>query len=435
MTTAGPWVLGLVFVWLSACWGTACQAREFPVTDSAALADIVKELKPGDEVVFRDGVWRDIDWICEGQGTPESAITFRPQTPGGVTISGHSRIRISGTGVIVRGFQFAGAWHKSAMIEFRRDSKRAAEGCQLVDCQIVDCNPPDSKIESKYVSIYGRGNVVRNGRFSGKTNRGATMVVWLAEGWTGNRISQNHFGPRPELGRNGGETIRIGDSETAHLAAQVLVDGNVLERCDGEAEAISNKSCENVYRNNLFIECSGTLTLRHGHRCLVTGNLFIGNKARGSGGVRIIGRDHVVTKNHFESLEGDRFRSGLCVVNGIPDSPANGYDPVQRAIVKDNTFVQCKRSIHFGADNDAKIQIAPIDCDVSGNVIVSRRGPMIDVTDPKSLEQASGNRFTDNRCFGEGPVGIDLEKVVREPMIESVQTRAEAIEAAAGPSW
>jgi poly(beta-D-mannuronate) lyase len=229
------------------------------------------------------------------------------------------------------------------------------------------------------------------------------------------------------LGSNGGETIRIGDSDTAHLSAKVVVENNSFERCNGEVETISNKSCDNVYRGNLFTQCSGTLTLRHGHRCLVTKNIFIGDKARGSGGVRIIGRDHVVTDNHFESLEGDRYRSGICVMNGIADSPANGYDPVERAIVQRNTFVECKRSIHFGGDNDDDTQVPPIDCEVVDNVIVSRRGPMIEVIDPRSLEPKSGNQFLGNQCFGNGEVGLDITKVVQRPQIDSIQETADSV--------
>lgn len=421
-------------VWLGCIlWCAAAIARDFDVDDSRTLAESLKQVQPGDHVVLRDGVWRDVDLIFDAGGKTDAPITFRAFSPGGVTIAGHSRIRIAGANVVVSGIRFTDAWHEDALVQFRRDSKRAAEHCSLVDCQIVDCNPPDPKQETKYVSIYGSSNAMTHCHMSGKVNRGATLVVWLAEGWGGHRIANNYFGVRPELGRNGGETIRVGDSATAELSAKTIVEGNWFDRCDGETEAISNKSCDNVYRGNLFTRCSGTLTLRHGHRCLVTENIFMGEKARGSGGVRIIGRDHVVTNNHFESLEGDRYRSGVCVMNGITDSPVNGYDPVQRATIRDNTFVECKRSIHFGGDNDEKSQVGPVKCEVNGNTIVSRRGPMIEVTNARSLDDASGNRFEGNRCFGDGDVGIDIAKVDQRPEVVSVQARVDWIRSNAGP--
>lgn len=420
-------------VWLGCIfWCAAATARDFDVDDAKALAESLKQVQPGDHVVLRDGVWRDVDLVFDAEGKADAPITFRAASPGGVTIAGHSRIRIAGSQVIASGFRFADAWHDDALVQFRRDSKRAAQHCMLTDCQIVDCNPPDPKRESKYVSIYGSSNTLTRCTLSGKANRGTTLVVWLAEGWGGHRIANNHFGFRPELGRNGGETIRVGDSDTAHLSAKTIVEGNWFDRCDGETEAISNKSCDNVYRGNLFTRCSGTLTLRHGHRCLVTENIFIGDKARGSGGVRIIGRDHVVTNNHFESLEGDRYRSGVCVMNGIADSPPNGYESVERAIIRDNTFVECKRSIHFGGDNDEESQVGPVKCEVTGNTIISRRGPMIEVTDVRSLEASSGNRFEGNLCFGDGDVGIEVKKVDQRPVVASVQAKAESIRLKAG---
>ncbi len=362
----------------------------------------VKAARPGDVIILANGTWRDVELVADATGTPDSPIIIRAQEPGGVTISGDSRLRISGRHIVVSGLRFHKAWHKTALIEFRKDSKKLASDCRLTDCEIIDCDPPNAKDELKYLSIYGRHNFVDHCRLQGKTSRGATLVVWLYEGGGQHSIRRNHFGPRPLLGQNGGETIRLGDSETAHLVGNTAVEGNLFEECNGETEAVSNKSCENVYRGNVFLRCSGTLTLRHGHRCLVERNLFLGEKARGSGGVRIIGSDHTVVNNYFEALEGDDYRSALCIMNGIPDSPANGYQPVERAIVAHNAFVECKRTIVIGADNDEKTQVPPNHCLFANNVIVSRRGPMIDL-----WPEATNIRWLGNRCFGLGELGIE----------------------------
>src|SRR5258707_256657 len=81
-----------------------------------------------------------------------------------------------------------------------------------------------------------------------------TYVVWLGHGREGgNQIDRNYFGPRAGLGANGGETIRIGDSRTSMLAANCVVEKNLFEKCNGEVECISNKSCGNIYRDNTFL--------------------------------------------------------------------------------------------------------------------------------------------------------------------------------------
>ena len=106
-------------------------------------------------------------------------------------------------------------------------------------------------------------------RLRARPGKGPTFVVWLGDGNEGrHQIDHNYFGPREKLGKNGGETIRVGDSKTAMLTGGCVVEKNLFEKCNGETECISNKSCGNIYRDNTFLEVSGTLTLRHGNGCI-----------------------------------------------------------------------------------------------------------------------------------------------------------------------
>ena len=136
----------------------------------------------------------------------------------------------------------------------------------------------------------------------------------------------------------------------------------------GEAELISIKSCENVYRHNVFDECAGTLTLRHDHRCLVEGNAFLGNEESGTGGVRIIGKGHRVINNYFEGLRGDKERAAISLMNGIPDGPLNGYAPIENALVAHNTLIDCKVTMEFGVGAGERQSVAPANCRFINNV-------------------------------------------------------------------
>jgi poly(beta-D-mannuronate) lyase len=109
---------------------------------------------------------------------------------------------------------------------------------------------------------------------AGKTNDSPTLQIEVGSSPNRHLIDHNHFGPRPPLGRNGGETIRVGYSHQSMSNSCTTVEHNLFDRCDGELEIISNKSCENVYRFNTFLDCAGMFTLRHGNRCLVEGNFF-----------------------------------------------------------------------------------------------------------------------------------------------------------------
>ncbi len=115
------------------------------------------------------------------------------------------------------------------------------------------------------------------------------------------------------------------------------VEYNLFTRVDGEIEIISNKTNDNVYRYNTFKESRGTLTLRHGDRCLVEGNYFLGGFLSETGGVRVIGRDHIVINNYFEGTTA-RDDAAITVYAGVPNSPLNEYFSADRAIIAFNTF-------------------------------------------------------------------------------------------------
>src|SRR6185503_2361487 len=98
------------------------------------------------------------------------------------------------------------------------------------------------------------------------------------------------------------------------------------------------KSCGNVYRFNTFLDCAGMLTLRHGNRCRVEANFFLGRRKRGSGGVRVIGEGHEVVNNYIEEVE----EGGIWITSGIPDSPLNGYFQARDCIIAFNTMVDVR---------------------------------------------------------------------------------------------
>ncbi|MGH7199227.1 MAG: polysaccharide lyase 6 family protein, partial [Planctomycetaceae bacterium] len=305
---------------------TLAAAERVVAPDDVSAA--VAEARPGDVIVLQDGVWKDADLRVEAKGTAEKPMTLRAQTPGRVVLSG--RLRLSGEHLVVSGLFFRDVGGQDHVIEFRTTSRDHAHHCRLTNCAIINDCAAEEAADTKWVSLYGTHNRVDHCYFAGKSNEGQTLVVWVGDGPNQHRIDHNHFGPRPELGKNGGETIRIGTSNVSLNDSRTVVEFNLFEECDGEAEIISSKSCENLFRANTFRRCAGALTLRHGHRCTVEGNWFLGEGKRRTGGVRIIGDDHLVINNYFENLTGDEARAAVSVMNGIPDTPLNGYSQVHR---------------------------------------------------------------------------------------------------------
>ncbi len=366
------------------------SAADFYVSSVSEISVTLSYAQPGDTLIMRNGPWQDADIVFRGAGTEASPITLRAQTPGRVLLSGNSRLRISGSYLVVDGLQFTNGYRTSGdVIAFRYTSgsiSEAANNCRLVNCAMVDYSPPDATNDTKWVSIYGTSNRVENCYFKGKSNLGSTIVVWVdAQPDRPNYhcIAHNYFGPRPPLGVNGGETVRVGTADVSMNLSRTLVEHNYFEQCNGDVEIISNKSCENTYRHNTFVECEGALSLRHGNRCVVEANYFFGRLKPKTGGVRIIGEDHKVCNNYCAELTGATASAALSMMQGLENSPLNGYFQVQRAVVAFNTFVNCQNTLLIGlagtlTGSTQMTTLPPIDCVIANNLALGSAGKLVD---------------------------------------------------------
>lgn len=390
----------------------SARAAEHFATQVSDWVDVAKRIQAGDTLVLADGTWKDIDLKLERlPGRGDAPIEIRAQTPGKVTFTGKSVFRFSGNHVNVSGFRFRDIQGISDVVQFRTHSERHAHHSRVSHCLFEESEDFQCKNESRWVSIYGTNNRVDHCEFVGKKNRGTTLVVWVRPENEHHQIDHNFFGLRPVLGRNGGETIRIGTSETSQWDSRCVVTDNYFFRCSGEAEIISNKSCGNVYQFNRFVECGGALTLRHGHRCVVNGNRFMGNQHPGTGGVRIIGSDHQVTNNYMEGLRGDAARAAISMMNAIPDSPLSGYAAVRNSLVANNTMVDCKVSLEIGVGAGKKQSVVPRDCRWSHNLFVPGKWDVARMhVDVESFS------WVENRLIKATGEGLDNLDTVSEPI-------------------
>jgi poly(beta-D-mannuronate) lyase len=369
--------------------------------------------QPGDTIVMTNGNWLNQAIVFKSSGNASQPIVLRAQTAGQVILSGTSHINISGNYLEVSGLFFkSGNLSTSEIISFRTSTSEFANNCRVTNCAIRDSNPTDNTIDTKWVSLYGANNKVDHCSFQNKTNMGTLLVVWLTAGIVPNHIvDQNYFGYRnsnvdatgAEL--NGQEIIRLGDSSTSMQTAGIQVTNNFFEHCNGEIETISNKSCGNYFSNNVFFECVGMLTLRHGNFATVEGNYFFGNKISNTGGVRIIGENHKVYNNYFEKLDGSGYRSAICIVRGKMNSLANEYFQVKNALVAFNTMVDCATSFTINYNSSA-YTMPPIGTMIANNnvyntsssntnVIIDQTDPNIDITWNNNLmNQGKYSSFT-----------------------------------------
>lgn len=341
------------------------------------FADAVRRSQPGDRVVLADGEWRDFQILFTGTGLADRPITLTAQTPGRVVLSGQSNLRMAGEHLVVSNLVFRDGWSPTGeVISFRQSRTRRANHSRVTGVVIDGFSGPRRDESDNWVAMYGHHNRFDHNQLMGKTNAGTTLVVVRdAEQGLENRhlIDHNYFGHRPNLGSNGGETIRIGTSHDSESDSFTVVAANWFERCDGEVEIISNKSGANIYRGNVFFESQGALVLRHGDGNLVEDNVFIGNGVENTGGIRVINRRNTIRNNYLENLRGRNFGSALTVMYGVPNSPLNRYVQVQQAVIENNTIIDAAE-IFLGAGMDQERSAAPLDSRMAGNLIVNRDG-------------------------------------------------------------
>lgn len=398
---AGSVLAGIV----PAVMAPAASAADYLVRDMPGYEAAMRKVQPGDSIVLVDGTWRDAQLLFQADGTSTHPITLTAQTKGKVVLSGASSLKLAGRYLVVSGLVFRdGHAPGEEVISFRRDSRNVAVHSRLTEVVIDHYNQPDRRKEDRWVSLYGQDNRVDHSWFAGKGNAGVTLAVIRPKGQpeaNRHRIDHNYFGPRPPLGSNGGETIRIGTSDESLSDSATLLESNMFDRCDGEVEIVSIKSGANVVRGNLVYQSQGAIVLRHGDGNLVERNVFIGGGKAHTGGVRVINRRQVVRGNYMERLAGTDFTSALAVMNGVPGSTINRYHPVSEAEITHNSMFAIAR-VTLGAGADAERTAPPTGSSLRGNLFTAADpGPLFQVE-----ADTKGIAATDNVADRPAPAGL-----------------------------
>ncbi len=386
------------FILITMLFPLLLKAQVYYVNNATEIKNIQSSLSPGDTVIMKNGEWQDQQITFSANGSVNDTIVLKSETPGYVILTGNSSLNFSGKYLKIDGLRFvAGYTDNNEVIGFRVGSKKAYH-CRLTNCSIIDYNPENKSDGYKWVSVYGKNNRVDHCYFKGKTNEETTLVIWMPSSGDEvfHQIDHNYFGERPPLGKNGGETIRIGTSDYSMYDASCVVEDNYFERCNGEIEIISNKTGNNLFQRNTFYECKGTLTLRHGNGSTVRNNFFIGNHVDSTGGIRIIGERHKVYNNYLVNLEGTGFYSALSIMNGVPDSPLNRYFQVKNAVVAFNTIVNCSSSFVIGLGKNSERTLPPDSCTIANNIIDNPNNQSVIFEDTPTDFTWEGNIFWGN---------------------------------------
>ncbi|GLZ34036.1 lyase [Lentzea sp. NBRC 105346] len=325
-----------------------------PVTSLAALQTAIDNASPGDRIELADGVY-----------TSTKAITIRKS---GITVAaahvGKAEIRgsagfVFGSGVsdvVIEGFTLRHKGRLSVPVDARKI--RITRNNLEIDVPVI---PDDA---GGWIEVNGDDVEVDHNTFQNRTNEGVYLHVGGPPRGIAKRTwaHHNYFFNHRFNGGNGGESVRIGNSDRQQNSANTLLEHNLFEKANGDAEAISVKSSDNVVRYNTIRDSRGFLVLRHGHRTLVDGNVLFQT------GIRFHGNDHKIVNNYVENTR-DRamvFGSGKEADSG-PTSKL--HDRPDRVTVAFNTLLGAGPVV----DSDGG-PFKPKDCVLANNVIQGSGG-------------------------------------------------------------
>jgi poly(beta-D-mannuronate) lyase len=406
------------------------QAAQFVVADIKQLNDALTKVKAGDVIIWKNGQYKDVNISFSATGADHNRIILKAETPGKVVFTGNSQLMLTGSWLQAEGFLYEGTstLQKGDVLSFSSNAMH----CRITNCAVINYSPVDSMVNNNWISLQGTYNEVDHCYFSGKTNQGPYLVVryYKAPGYidgsdaapsTYHHIHHNYFGYRTLPTDNGGEDMRIGDSFTSFTHGFNIIEYNYFEDHRLEPEVISNKSWDNIYRFNTFINNDGQMVLRHGQKCFVYGNYFDGKSGRSkSGGIRIINADQTVFNNYINNAEGsekDASKAGIVIMSGLLGSPLNGYYPADNAIVAYNTTVNCETPVYkigYGNKTKGLPLVAPQNITIVNNLIIHSLGNnKIAVENEPVTYSASRNNFYSN-----GSTSLEGFSVIKETEIK-----------------
>ena len=357
MNALAPLIVSAAVVCLSSAVPASAAAVE--ATSLSALQTSLDTARAGDSVVLADGDYPTGVITIRRSGTAGAPIT--------ITAAHGGRARIGGTA----GFVFADGVHHVVLrgFDFRQSGPLTVPA--TAKAVRITRNTFQSNAEGNWVTVDGDDTEVDHNTFQNHSKAGVFLQISGPGSEIAKRtwIHHNHFYNHTFAGSNGGESIRLGYSHKQAKSANAIVEHNLFEKANGDAEAISVKSSDNVVRYNTIRQSRGFIVLRHGNRSVVEGNLLFGS------GIRFHGNDHKIVNNYVANSG-----TGRAVVFGSGSEADSGptskeHDRPDRVTVAFNTLLGTSAVI----DSDGGA-FQPKDCVVANNIVQGTSGKLVDMT-------------------------------------------------------
>jgi poly(beta-D-mannuronate) lyase len=355
-------------------------AAAVDVSSVDELQTALAKAKPGDRIVLADGKHAVAGPIqIAAAGTEQQPIVIEAKTVGGAEITGDANFRLAkgAAYVVIKGFVFT------------NKSTSDKQGNMVIEAGAHHCRVTRNvfalKVEgrSTYLTVNGDDNEVDYNTFRDKNTEGQMCYVQGTGPGPGdtpalmakrNWVHHNYFVDFGKGAPNNASGLHFGSSHRSMDPGYSVAEYNLFVRNIGENEgAICSKTTDAIYRYNMIID-STELSLRHGHRARVYGNIMIN-----SSGLRFFAHDHQIFSNYFENN-----RPAIAIGNGgatIPPGPLTSHQKPERVKIVYNTLVNNRANIQMGGRNNglgADDIVVANNLIVGGNKAVAIAGPLKD---------------------------------------------------------
>ncbi len=319
--------VGALAVPVAIAWPSlaASAPRSVTVSSVSALQNALNNAQPGDQILVTDGTYATSGALkVSRSGTATAPITVAAQHVGKARFTGKGNFGFGTVAyVVISGFVFndSGNFSTPTSAKHLRVTRNVFQFSGGGNW--VTIGSDDTEVDHNTWQHKSSAGVFL--QISGPGSHGMAQRTW---------IHHNYFFDHSFSGANGGESIRLGLSSRQHGSAHAIVEYNLFEKANGDSEAISVKSSDNIVRYNTLRDTRGTISLRHGSGTVVDGNYVIGNRS----GIRFFGNDHVIINNVVENSTGQALEIGGGEVRDDTTSGTN-HEAVDRGLVAFNTFV------------------------------------------------------------------------------------------------
>ncbi|MEU5257949.1 polysaccharide lyase 6 family protein [Amycolatopsis sp. NPDC021455] len=363
--------------------GPSASAAQIRVTSLSALQSALDKANPGDTIALADGSYSAGSTLTiKRSGTASAPVTVTAEHVGKATITGSKTFSFASgvSNVVLQGFKFRNG--ASLSIPAGASHNRLSRN----DFQLTS--------DGNWVSVNGDDTEVDHNVFQNRTSQGVFLQILGPSDAMAQRVHvhHNYFFNHQFSGSNGGESIRLGLSNHQSYSAHAVLEYNLFEKADGDIEAISVKSSDNVVRYNTIRDSKGYIVLRHGNRSTVEGNVLFNS------GIRFHGNDHKIVNNYVANS------GGRAIVFGSGDEADSGptsklHDRPDRVTVAYNTVLGSS-SVIDGDGGDFR----PKDCVVADNIVKGTSGTLV------TLPSGSTVKYEGNITSG-GTAGMPSRNV------------------------